>query len=249
MLVRIAVCPHPPLLVPEVSQGAAAELDGLRLACDRAVAALLAAAPDLLAVVGAGGRTREHEPGTWGSLRSFGVPVDVRLGWPADRPASDPPARDPAAELPLSLTVGAWLLARTWPSDGPVVRGQEVAGDAPTSACAALGRSLAVAAARVAMLVLADGSARRGPQAPGYTDPRAVPLDQAVTAALAAGDAEALLAVPPTLAADVLMSGRAALQVLAGAARGRPWAGELLATDDRYGVAYSVATWAPAASV
>jgi hypothetical protein len=28
-----AVCPHPPLLVPEVACGAAPELDGLRAAC------------------------------------------------------------------------------------------------------------------------------------------------------------------------------------------------------------------------
>jgi hypothetical protein len=60
MLIAAAVCPHPPLLVPEVTgtdgPGAdgpgAGELRRLRAACRTAVAVLLGAAPDLLVVVG-----------------------------------------------------------------------------------------------------------------------------------------------------------------------------------------------------
>ncbi|MBX6769006.1 MAG: hypothetical protein IRY90_17965 [Actinomadura rubrobrunea] len=39
-LVSAAVCPHPPLLVPEMAGAAAGELDGLPHACDDAVRTL-----------------------------------------------------------------------------------------------------------------------------------------------------------------------------------------------------------------
>ena len=52
-LLAAAVCPHPPMIVPAVATGAASELDGLRTACDEAVARLLAASPDTVCVVGA----------------------------------------------------------------------------------------------------------------------------------------------------------------------------------------------------
>src|SRR5690606_23884604 len=52
MLVAAAVCPCPPLLVPEVAAGAAAELDTARAACRDALGVLAAARPDLLVVVG-----------------------------------------------------------------------------------------------------------------------------------------------------------------------------------------------------
>src|ERR1700749_3420903 len=58
MLIAAAVCPHPPLLVPEVTGAAdpaARELDRLRAACRDAGAVLLGAAPDLLVVAGGGG--------------------------------------------------------------------------------------------------------------------------------------------------------------------------------------------------
>jgi hypothetical protein len=57
VLVAGAVCPHPPLLVPELAGGAAPELDALRAACDEAVRRLLAARPDLVVVVGAAEET------------------------------------------------------------------------------------------------------------------------------------------------------------------------------------------------
>ncbi len=54
MLVAAAVCPCPPLLVPEVAAGAAPELDPARAACLDAVGVLAASRPDLLVVVGPG---------------------------------------------------------------------------------------------------------------------------------------------------------------------------------------------------
>ena len=72
-LVAAAVCPHPPLLVPEVAAGAAGELDGLRDACDAAVAHLLRAAPDVLLTVGAGPEPSGAEIGRPDVPLSLGV--------------------------------------------------------------------------------------------------------------------------------------------------------------------------------
>ncbi|WP_206184704.1 hypothetical protein [Thermoactinospora rubra] len=95
MLVAAAVCPHPPLLVPELAGAAAPELDGLRAACLAAVEALWSAGPEVLLVVGAGPRTESYGRHAAGSLKPWGV--DVRVG-----------EGDPV--LPLSLTIGRWLL-------------------------------------------------------------------------------------------------------------------------------------------
>ncbi|MFD5399919.1 class III extradiol dioxygenase subunit B-like domain-containing protein [Streptomyces griseorubiginosus] len=82
MLVAAAVCPCPPLLVPEVAAGAAPELDTARAACADALGVLAAARPDLLVVVGPAEQSGRgvHAEGTRGSFRGFGVDVDVRLG-------------------------------------------------------------------------------------------------------------------------------------------------------------------------
>ncbi len=80
MLIAAAVCPHPPLLIPEATgaHGAAdPELNRLRAACRNAVAALLAARPDLIVVVGGAERTAEYPPHTPGRLHDFGIPFTV----------------------------------------------------------------------------------------------------------------------------------------------------------------------------
>ncbi|HBF82487.1 MAG TPA: hypothetical protein DD420_21920, partial [Streptomyces sp.] len=82
MLVAAAVCPCPPLLVPEVAAGAAPELDAARAACADAVGVLAAARPDLLIVTGAAGPEDEgaFPAGSSGSFAGFGVDLTVRLG-------------------------------------------------------------------------------------------------------------------------------------------------------------------------
>lgn len=257
-LVAAAVCPHPPLLVPELAAGAAAELDDLRAACAAAVDRLLAAA-DRIVVVGAGPRTAAHTG--QGSFAGYGVPLTVSLAEPGppaepDPPAApDPPAgpRDAEQSLPLSLMIGAWLLRRAatprgWRPAG--VHWQAVATDAAAEACAALGRNLVAAPARVGLLVMGDGSACRGVRSPGYDDPRAEPFDQTVATALATVDAEALLSLDPALATELRVAGRAAWQVLAGAVRatGGQWRGAVGYDAAPYGVAYFVVFCEPRAS-
>ncbi|MEV1330498.1 class III extradiol dioxygenase subunit B-like domain-containing protein [Micromonospora costi] len=234
-LVAAAVCPHPPLLVPEVAGAAAPELDDLRAACDTAVARLLATAPEVVVLVGDGPVTAWIRPPATGSLQPWGVDLDVPL---------DPAQPDRGAVLPLSLTVGAWLLARHDAAAPPAA--VQVAADTDPTGVRDLGAQ--IAAQRAALLVLGDGSACRGEKSPGYQDPRAEPYDSMVAAALAGADAEALLGLDPVLSAELKVAGRAPWQVLAAAARatGGDWRGELHYDAAPYGVAYFVATWEPA---
>ena len=117
--------------------------------------------------------------------------------------------------------------------------------------CLRLGRDLAEAAPRVALLAVGDGSARRSASAPGYLDERAAPFDEAVERAVRDGDLPALAALDPALAADLLAVGRPAWQALAGALSA-PYAAtaarlrtEILYSDAPLGVAYLVATLIP----
>jgi hypothetical protein len=80
VLLAAAFCPHPPLLVPALAGGAAAELDGLRDACDLAVCRLLAAGPRQVYVLGAGSAPAVHAAGEWLSLAGYGVDVVAGLG-------------------------------------------------------------------------------------------------------------------------------------------------------------------------
>lgn len=273
-LVAAAVCPHPPLLVPEVAGAASAELDELRAACDRAVARLLAAEPDRIVLLGCGPATATFGAAAHGSFHRYGIRRRVPLS-PADpRERTDAAAVGPA-RLPLSLTVGAWLLGRA----GTALprSAVAVAADEPAARCAALGAGLlnpgwsAVdplnpdplnpdrlgsvsgnasggdPSGRLGLLVLGDGSACRVEWSPGYDDPRAEPYDQAVARALAGADTAALGALDAELSAGLKATGRAPWQVLAGAVRaaGGSWRGELAYAAAPYGVTYLVASWTP----
>ncbi|OIK24445.1 class III extradiol dioxygenase subunit B-like domain-containing protein [Streptomyces malaysiense] len=237
MLLAAAVCPCPPLLVPEVAAGAAPEMDTARAACTDALGVLAAARPELLVVVGPAGPGDggTFPQGTRGSFKGYGVDLDVRLGAAAQAAAAE-------RELPSSLAVGAWLLERTGWADAPV----EGLGAEETLAperCAGTGRELGGRADRVALLVLGDGSACRTVKAPGYLDERAAPYDAAAARALAAADLPALLSLDAALARALKSSGRAPWQILAGAAEGADLDGDLLYEDAPYGVGYMVATW------
>lgn len=238
MLVAAAVCPCPPLLVPEVAAGAAPELDALRAACADAVGVLAASRPDRLVVIGPAERPRRgvFAQGSAGSFREFGVPLDVTLG----AVPREVPADREVRTLPLSLAVGAWLL-RGW-SAAPV-EGLGVGEQVAQERCAITGRAVAGAADRVALLVMGDGSACRTVKSPGYVDDRAEPFDAGVAAALAAADTRALSALDPDLAQELKAVGRAPWQVLAGAAENADLTGGLLHESAPYGVAYFVAAW------
>ena len=249
MLVAAAVCPHPPLLVP-AAMGAAgdssrdhggsgrpgsalssvimepgddAAISELRVACAVAVAGLAAARPGLMVIVGRADRTAVYESAAAGSLRDFGVPFSTGAGPPV---------------LPLSLTVGAWLVRRfaalaadgtgPRPSHPPLsppsslspwrLRLQAVAADLPTADCLRLGAELAALAPRVALLAMGDASARKAAGVHGAADPAAERYDAEVRAAFAAADPGRLARLDAALDSELMVAGRAAWQVLAGAA-------------------------------
>ncbi|MFI1720936.1 class III extradiol dioxygenase subunit B-like domain-containing protein [Streptomyces sp. NPDC020489] len=252
MLVAAAVCPCPPLLVPEVAAGAAPELDSARAACADALGVLAAARPDLLVVIGPAEKDGRgtHAEGTRGSFRGFGVDLDVRLGADRDgRPGADQDGRPDedrgeasARALPLALAVAAWLLERVGWSGAPI-EGLGVGEPLAAERCIQAGRDIAARAERVALLVMGDASACRTLKAPGYLDERAAPFDEEVARALGAADLAALQALDAELAYELKASGRAPWQVLAGAAEGAGLDGRLLYDDAPYGVGYLVAAW------
>jgi len=224
MIVTAAICPSPPLLARELT-GRAEVLPELRDACAAAVRHLLAVAPDVVAVVGAGQETATWNPDDRLDLSAYAPSVSGAHGKPG---------------LPLALGIGSLLLDEAGYTGPRLVQAVDEA--APAAACMRLGRDLAAVAPRVAVLAIGDGSTRRGPAAPGYLDERAVPLDDAVRRAVRDGDMAALAGLDPYLARDLMATGRAAWQVLAGAFAGARPATEISYAADPFGVAYLVAT-------
>ncbi len=232
IVLAAAVLPNPPLLVPALAGAGAGSLAPLLSACDRTVSELLAAATGSVLLIGPGRSTVRHDADAWGSLDGFGV----RTGEPARHDDTQP-------RLPLSLTIGRWLLDRAgWNGD---LEMQEVAGEASAEECAALAGQLAGRLPDgTAWLVMGEGSICRGPRSPGYDDPRAEGFDAGVAAALATADLSGLLGLDVRVAAELGAAGRPAWQVLAAAARAHPpVAAELHYNEAPFGVGYFVAGW------
>jgi hypothetical protein len=232
-------------------------------AAAQAVARLAAARPDLIAVVGGGPVDREYGPAVAGGLHDYGIDFAVGMGEPV---------------LPLSLTVGRWLLECAGvldPAGGGVAGGtardgtgvaanvaggdvaaedepvavlfQAVAQHASPGDCLKLGMVLAERAPRVALLAMGDACARPAREAPGVPDLAAQEYDEDVAEALAAADARWLARLDPARDNELVVAGRAAWQVLAGAAGGGTGGcrlqGRLLCMRAPYGVTYLVASW------
>jgi hypothetical protein len=227
-LTAAAVCPHPPLLIPAATGGAAgpgdAELTSLRQACAAAVSVLTDSFPDLIVIVGGDQHTRRYHPDAAGTLASFGVPFSTGRGAPV---------------LPLSLTVGRWLLP------DPRAELQGVASDLSPAACRDLGKQIAGRAPAVAILAMGDGPARRARQAPGAPDPEADGYDEQVATALAGAGPADLADLDHARDASLFVAGRAAWQVLAGAAAasGSAFTGDLRYSACPFEVSYFVASW------
>ncbi|MGW0806825.1 hypothetical protein [Nonomuraea sp. NPDC002799] len=215
MLVAAAVCPPTPLIVHR--------LHDLRSACHAAIEGLREAGPEALIVVGGAAGTTGYGGQAAGTLRPWGLDVTAGEGAPV---------------LPLSLTVGRALLGGRAP-DGF----QSVAFDATSEECRALGEKIGKVARKVALLVMADGSACLTPKAPGRYDDAAAPYDDLIAHALAQADPTTLATLDPEAADRLWAGGRAALQVLAGAAGTTTFGGRLLMRSAPYGVGYFAALW------
>ncbi len=224
-------CPHPPALVPEISGGAAAELANLRAACVAGIERIAALGAPLV-LLGSAPTSQSHLPGCRGSFAPFGVPQQVYLGSPGHGGSLD---------LPLSLTIGAWLLDTTRGSHG-AVRGFSVALDFATSRPAAELVAL-VESEDLSLVVLGDGSARRSLTAPGYFDERSAAFDESVVAALSAGNAAALSAIDAELGGQLLAAGPPAWHAAASVIGEDEYVADVTFADAPYGVGYFVATW------
>jgi hypothetical protein len=233
VITRVAVVPHPPLLVPELTVRADPETERLRGACLRAVSSLTDSAAEWVAVSVDQSGPVEFGPDIAGTFAGFGVDVQVTLG------GTGTGTPDPLLPLPVLIT--GWLRER---SGARAVTAHLLAPDTPAAECQRLGATLA--AGNVGLLVLADGTNRADERSPYPPDDRARPLDEQIRAALANVDTDGLLALDPELCAELGVAGRAALQVLPGvvAATGGTWRGELLYSATPFGVTYHVATWA-----
>jgi hypothetical protein len=251
MIIAAALCPSPPLLARELT-GRDPVVPELRQACAEAVRRLVGSEPDVIAVVGPAPVTARWPVDGRLDLSAFAVAAGTAEapGAAEARGAAEAPgaqARPPGSHvplplpLPLALGLGARLLDQAGYAGARVL--EAVGDDEPTAGCVALGQQIAASSGRVGLLIMADGSARRGPRAPGYLDERAAPFDAAVEGAVCDGDLDALLDIDPALARELLAAGRPAWQVLAGALS-RPLPGvEILYSGDPFGVAYLVACW------
>ena len=267
MITSAALCPGPPLLVRELT-GADPVLPELRAACAEAVATLLRDRPEVVAVVGPGPATGPWPGDGRLNVAAFGgLPAAAtnaadphaatpdgadphaatpNAGTPDDAALDDAALDDAAARpaLPPGPGIGAYLL------DQAGYRGERliwsVSADEPVAGCRKLGADLAGRDTKTGLLVIGDGSARRGPRAPGHFDERAAAFDAAAERAVRAGDTRALLELDPGLARDLMATGRAAWQVLAGALEGcTSLSVEVPYAADPFGVAYLVATLRP----
>jgi hypothetical protein len=247
-VVAVAGCPHPPLLLAGRTGRPVAEVEQLRAACLAAVAELLAAAPARIVLIG-GGRPAEDgiRPAAGGDDNEvLSIAVGRQL------------LADAGCQLPVEeLTVAADSPPADCLAAGRALTGTgETGGSGPGSptgpdshagpdSAAGLG-SPAGSGSSIGLLVMGDGSARRTLKAPGYLDDRAAPFDAGVESCLASGRLAALAELDPGLAAELLVAGRAAWQVLAGAVGDRPGHTRLHYSGDPFGVWYPVFSWLPA---
>lgn len=236
MIAAAALCPGPPLLIRELT-GAATVAEPLRLACAGAVSELAAGGPDAIVVVGVARQT-----GIWPAGSELD-PAVFAPGPAGQRPrpaATSAAAARAVADLPTSLGVGGYLLGAAGYGGERIL--QAVGADASPGECAALGADIAARPGRDALLVMADGSARRTRKAPGYLDERGGGFDDGVRQAIEDADLDSLAGLDAALARELMAAGRPAWQVLAGALAGRKVASEIRYSGDPFGVGYLVAS-------
>ena len=167
------------------------------------------------------------------------APADERAGGSLAPHGIDVTAGGPDAGLGLAHTVGAWLLDQAgWTGSRAYVH-EVHASDLDAAA----------------VLVMADGSARRSERAPGHLDDRAEPFDATIAAALADGDADALGGIDLELADSLLCAGARAWRTVGDAVSARLHAAEgapvdgsgvearLHLDDAPLGVGWFVAEW------
>lgn len=234
VITRVAVLPHPPLLIPELTVRSTTETEQLRSACLRAVSSLTHYATEWVAVgVDRAGPT-VLTPESKGTFAGFGADVPVALGAGGSTRPEHP--------MPLPALIAGWLRGQV---ELPELTVYLLAPDSSPETALRKGSELAATDTPRGLLVFADGSNRRNEQSPHAPDARAPAFDEAVGNALANADRDWLRALEPALAAELGVDDRAALQFLAGATSesGGTWHARLHYSATPYGVTYHVAVW------
>lgn len=230
MLSAIAIVPSTPLLVPELSGAAAAEVAELTTAV-LAAAALL---PPRWVAIGTGGVDEVLGHNEIGSFAGYGADVRVGLS-PAAEPGQQP------AEFPLCALIAGWVRGRARPEADAEVRVYR--GDHDVDAALELGRQLRAeldgAPEPVGVLIVADGANSLTDAAPGGYDPGSPAAQRALDDALANGEIGALRTLPEQIL------GRVAFGVLAGLTEPGPRSAKELYRGAPYGVGYSAGAWQP----
>ncbi|GLE56183.1 hypothetical protein NJBCHELONAE_14910 [Mycobacteroides chelonae] len=244
-LISAAVCPHPVMLIPDIAGEVEGDWRRLRDACLETVRRLnipifggghviAENAPHLVVIVGGDDTTRSFDPAcAYGSLWSNGIRWDY--GWGVE-------SEDPQP-LPLSLTLGYWLMSKSRIGETGIIVAdvafQAIDYHASPQACTELGRDLARRAERVAMIVMGEGSTCMTAADWARDAQRGKLSDGQVLQALSEADADALARIDFQENA----TGRAAWQVLAGAAGDQRFHGYLHATGSRRDNRYFAASW------
>jgi hypothetical protein len=219
----VTFCPSAPLLHPLVGLGLDAEIGALRAACHQAVSDLLGDGPQTVVVLGARLVPSTYPSDSAGSFAGYGVSVSV--GGPGPH------------VLPLSLTIGSWLLDEArW--QGPrVLIEAGPAGELPEFDVQG----------SWSLFVIADGSATRTDKAPGSFHPQAEQFDTAVEAALASGEGGRLRAIDKGLGDDVRAAGVAAWHAAGRLVADERYVAAAPLATAPYGVGYFVGQWSGSA--
>ena len=162
-----------------------------------------------------------------------------------DGAASDDAAAGTAPGPSVATLVGAHLLRAARHATPTTALEVSAGGSAPVSADIPPALNTG-GLDRVTVLVIADGAACHGDDAPGRRDDRSDAFDAALARALAAGDPAALgdACCNPELPADAVMASVNPLALLADLTRSAPPdAADLLYSGAPFGVGYFVASW------
>jgi hypothetical protein len=264
VIVAVAVCPGAPLLVSGLAPGLATIAQRLIDACTAAVGSLRGAERILLLTSGPRARDRgagarrpslRHPPGT---LVSTAPLTDSRLvaGYSSVLAGAAPLAAS-TTTVPtppgVGVIVGAALLdAAGVTAPTTAVELADVGG--PGESPPVTGTDLAFLRGviggpqdRVALLIIGEGTASRGPDSPGGGHADAQAFDALLAGALASGDPAALDAAVTSgrqYASEMLWTSGPSLAALAAlCADLPPTRAELPYDDAPFGVGYLVATW------
>jgi hypothetical protein len=210
VITDVVIVPGAPLLLPEY-QGRTAAAPGLLESCVSAVRDAVATAAHVVVVHATDREPRSTRPALGSRVADHllaethvGFSVEhVAVPWDATRAECVATGRDVATRAAQRAAERAVPRSPGGAAQGGVFAPGGEAQARPTT-----------------VVVVADGSARRTEKAPGHLDPRSHAVDDAIVDAIRSapqGGLGRLLELDAALCADLLVAGRAPLQVLAAA--------------------------------